>query len=128
MDQLIASPQAAISQTCSTLRAQGHDAIDNMASNIKSIMENALKNVKMNGLSFVGVLAENQTGCYFGEVQNLTTEFGTAKTQLILIGVTVVKNKYVFVDRFSVYTTSDAVADELAKLQSTVVSLQAANK
>jgi hypothetical protein len=128
MDQLVVSPEAAIHQACVALRAQGSQIVSSTSPDVKSIIEGALKSVKMNGVTFAGVFAEDQTACYSGQIQNMQATNGTQKTQLVLVAITVVKNKYVYVDRFSVYTTSDAVADELAKLQSTVVSLQAANK
>ena len=128
MDQLVPSAQATISQTCSGMRAAGQQVVSSISSDVKSIIENALKNIKVSSLSFAGVLAEDQTACYAAEVEGLKTEAGTEKIQLILIGVTVVKSKVLFVYRFSVYDPSADAKAQLAKLQSTVASLQAANK
>jgi hypothetical protein len=128
MDQLVPSPQAAVSEACSAMRTAGKQMVNSVSSDTKSIIENALKSVKVNGLSFAGVLAEDQTACYAAEIENLKTETGMEKIQLILIGFTVVKNKYLYVYRFSVYDPSTPVEGLLTKLQSTVALLQAANK
>jgi hypothetical protein len=126
-DQLVASPNAAIQQTCASLRAQGNEMVSNNTPNVKSIIEGALKNVKMNSVTFAGVFAEDQMGCYAGEIQNLHAANGTEKTQLILIAVTVVKNKYIYVYRMAVYTSSDIVTALLRELKNTVAALYAAN-
>jgi hypothetical protein len=127
LDRSVSSPQA-ISETCSGMRTAGKAMANSLTPTIQAIIENAVKTVKMNSMSFAGVLAEDQTACYAAEVQNLTTEAGTEKIQLGLLGVTVVKNKVIYVYRFSIYTPSADVKGQLAKLQSTVASLQAANK
>jgi hypothetical protein len=128
MDRLVPSAQAAVSETCAGMRTVGKQIVSSISPDAKSIIENALKNIKFNSVSFAGVLAEDQTACYAAEVESLKTEAGTEKIQLILIGVTVVKGKFLFVYRFSVYDPSADVKARLAKLQSTVASLQAANK
>jgi hypothetical protein len=128
MDQRVALPEAAIHQTCATLRAQGNAIVSNASSDIKSAIEGALKTVKVNGLSFAGVFAEDQTACYAGEIESMQTTTGTQKIQLIPIAITVVKNKTVFVYRMTVYTDPDMLDGLLAKLKNTVAVLYAANK
>jgi hypothetical protein len=128
MDQLVSSPRTMVSDTCAGMQTAGKAIADSLTPSLQSIIEHAVKTVKMNSMSFAGVLAEDQTACYAAEVQNLTTETGTEKIQLGLLGVTVVKNKSVYAYRFSIYTPSVDVKGQLAKLQSAVASLQVANK
>jgi hypothetical protein len=128
MDQMVPSAQAAVNETCTGMRTAGKQIVSSISPDAKSIIENALKNIKFNSVSFAGVLAEDQTACYAAEVESLKTQAGTEKIQLILIGVTVVRSKFLYVYRFSVYDPSADVKGQLTKLQSTVASLQAANK
>jgi hypothetical protein len=128
MDQLVAAPEDSIHQLCSTLRAQGSDVVSTVAPDVKANIESALKKVKVNNMAFVGVLAEDDTACYGAQIQRMQAENGADKTQIILIGITVLKNKYIFVDRFAVYASTDATSALLSKLQSTVAALYAANK
>jgi len=126
MDQL--APMSVIHDTCATLRTQGNDINSNIASDVKSKIESALNNVKMNSLTFVGVLAEDDTACYAAQIQKMRTETGTDKTQLNLMAITVVKGKAIFVTRYAQYTSSDATSGLLTKLKDTVAALQSANK
>ena len=127
IDQLITSPQASIQQVCSALREQGSRILANVVGDVKTNIEAALKNVKMNEASFVGVLAEDDTACYSAQVQKMQAQNGTDKTQIGLVAITVVKRKFVFVDRMSVYVDADATSALLAKVQATVAALYAAN-
>ncbi len=128
MDQLVASPEATIHQACATLRAKGSEIVSSTSPDAKSIIEGALKRVKMNSMTFAGVFAEDQTACYTGQIQDMQTANGTQKTQLVLNAITVVKNKSIFAYRMTVYTGSDMLSALLAKFKDTVVALYAANK
>jgi hypothetical protein len=128
MDQLVASPDTMIRQTCAELRTNGDQIVSNQAPDIKARVEETLKTVKMNEQRFIGVLAEDQTACYAGLIQKMRTETGADKTQIILIAITVVKNKQIFAYRMAVYTDSDAVTALLAKFKGTVAALYGANK
>ena len=128
MDQTISSPPAFVHEVCATLRAQGDEINSSVAPDVKSKIESALNNVKMNSLTFVGVLAEDDTACYAAQIQKMRTETGTDKTQLNLMAITVVKGKAIFVTRYAQYTSSDATSGLLTKLKDTVAALQSANK
>jgi len=128
MDQLVASPEAAIRDACATFRTQGNQIVSDTTPDAQAAIAKALKTVRMNSASFAGVLAEDPTACYAGEIQKLQTDKGTEKTQIVLIAVTIIKNKYIYVYRMAVYTDSDAVTALLEKFKDTVAALYAANK
>lgn len=128
MDQLVASPEAAIKETCETLRTQGNQIVANQAPDLKAKIEETLKKVKMNEVSFIGVLAEDANACYAGQLQKLTTDNGSEKTQIVLIGIAVVKNKNIFVYRMTVYKGPDTATNLLGTFKSTIAALYAANK
>jgi hypothetical protein len=128
MDQLVASPETYIQATCSGLRTQGNQIVAGISQDVKTSIESALKEIKMNSLAFAGVFDESKTACYAGEIQKLQTENRMEKTQLILIGIAVVKNKVFFVDRMTVYAGPDTAKNALAKLEDSVAALYAANQ
>jgi hypothetical protein len=128
MDQLVASPQAAIKDTCQTLRKQGSQLVANGTADMKSRIEETLKKVKLNEVSFLGVLDEDANACYAGQVQKMQVDNGSEKTQVILIGITVIKNKSIFVYRMAVYRGPDTAAGLLGQFKAMVATLSQANK
>jgi hypothetical protein len=120
-------PSETIQQTCATLRAEGNKIVSNEMPDLKARVEAALKKVKLNQTTFIGVLAEEPRGCYAGLIQQIHTEAGIDKTQLSLFAVTAVKNRTVFVYRFMLHTGSDTVVSGLAKLKKDVAAFHAAN-
>lgn len=128
MDQLVASPEVLIQNTCVALRAQGDQAVSNNAPDIKARIEETLKTVKMNELRFIGVLDEDRTACYAAMLQKLQNDSGAEKTQIIVFAVAVVKNKTILAYRFAVDAGADTAANLLAKLKDVVAALYAANR
>jgi hypothetical protein len=128
MDRVVASPKAFIHETCATLRAQGKELNSNIAPDVKSKIERALANVKMDSLEFVGVLAEDDTACYAAQIMNAHVSNGADKTQIVLLALAVVKSKFIVLNRYRVYVGADAASDLLAKWKDTVAALYAANK
>jgi len=124
MDKPVQEP---VKQTCATLRIQGDKLTSNQLPDMKSRIESALEKVKLNDMSFMGVLAEDPTACYAALLQKLRTEAGTDKTQVVIFATTIVKNKMVFVYRIAVYVNSGSVDAALAKLKTDVGGLLAAN-
>jgi hypothetical protein len=128
MSELVASPADAIKNTCASLRTQGSQIVANQAPDLKARIEETLKTVKMNEVNFLGVLAEDANACYAGQLQKMQTETGTEKTQIVLIGIAIVKNKNIFVYRMTVYKDPATATDLLGTFKSTISALYAANK
>jgi hypothetical protein len=120
-------PTETVQQTCATLRAEGDKIHAEQKPDAKSRVEAALKKVKVNESTFIGVVAEEPNACFAGVIQQLHTEAGTDKTQLTVFAVTTVKNRTVFAYRFAVYgpTSVDGLT---AKLKNDVAALHAANR
>jgi uncharacterized protein YqeY len=121
------APQETIAQACASGRKEIDKALSDVMPDIKARAEAALKNVKVNQMTSLGVLAEEPRACYGGLLQQVHTEARTDKTQLCLFALTVVKNRSVFIYRYSVHTGSDSVIAGLAKLKADVAALYAAN-
>jgi hypothetical protein len=120
-------PAEAIQQTCVTLREEGNKIVAKEMPDLKASIEAALKKVKMNQTTFIGVLAEEPRACYAGLVQQIHTAAGTDISELSLFAVTAVKNRTIFVYRFALNTGSDSVVAALAKLKNDVAAFYAAN-
>jgi hypothetical protein len=127
LDLIDKPPSETIQQTCATLRTEGNKIVSDEMPGLKARVEAALKQVKMNQTTFIGVLAEEPRACYAGLIQQIHTGAGTDKTQLSLFAVTAVKNRTIFVYRFTPHTGSDSVIRGIARLKSDVAALYAAN-
>lgn len=79
MDKLVASPEAAIKGTCQELRTQGSQITANQTPDIKARIEDTLKKVKLNEVSFLGVLDEDTNGCYAAQLQKMQTDNGSRR-------------------------------------------------
>jgi hypothetical protein len=120
-------PSETVAQSCGTLRAQGTKIASDQMPDAKRNIESTLKKVKYNEQTFVGVLAEDADACYAGLISKIRTEVGTDKTQLTLFAITIIKNRMVFVYRFTVYN-SNTVNKTLANLKIDVAAMVAANR
>jgi hypothetical protein len=115
-------------QTCASLRTQGEQTFSSIKDDMKTKMEEAIKNLKVNDQSFAGFLGEDPSACYVAMLQNLKAGDGKTITQLALLAITVVKGKFLFVNRYAPYANSDTVKDALAKHKLTIAALLAANR
>ena len=120
-------PSETIKQACASLRAEGEKILSNKMPDFKARIEAALTNVKVNQVSFIGVLAEEPRACYARLIQQVKTQAGTTKTQLNLFAVTTVKNRAIFVYRFAVYKDPDSITTMLPVFKKEVAAFFAAN-
>ena len=116
-----------IKQICAPLRTEGEKLFAGVTTDVKTRMETAFKDVKVNEMRFLGVLAEDASGCYFALLQKLRTEAGTDKTQVTVGTATIVKGKLVYYYSYAPYVNADTVTAMLTRHQSNVAALLAAN-
>jgi len=114
-------------QTCAALRAQGGRSFANLKSDAKTRMEESVRQMKVNEQRFAGFLGEEPTGCYIALLQKLKSEEGADVTQLTVLAITMVKGKFLFVNRYAPYLNPDTINETLAKLKTTIAALQEAN-
>jgi hypothetical protein len=131
--QYQAPPDAAASEetfkeTCATLRSQGGQTVADVKKDLDARMEDAVRHMKVNDQRFVGFLGEDPTACYVALLQKLEAEDGTEVTQLAVLAITSVKDRFLFVNRNAPYVNADTVTDTLAKLKGTIAALHAANR
>jgi len=117
-----------LKQKCASLRTQGEQIFSSIKDEMKSKMEEGVKQLRVNEQSFVGFLGEDPTACYIAILQKLSPPGGTEATQLTLHAETIVKGRFLYVNRYARYVNSDTVKDTLEKLKSTVAALLAANR
>ncbi len=115
-------------QTCAALRQRGGRSFANLKNEAKSKMEESIRQMKVNEQRFAGFLGEDATACYIALLQKLKAEEGPDITQLTVLAITSVKDRFVFVNRYAPFTNTDTVTDTLAKLKATIAALHAANQ
>jgi hypothetical protein len=120
-------PTESVGQRCKIPRARGNTIVAEQLPDIKARVESVLANVKVNEMSFIGVLAEDPNACYAGLIQKIRTEAGTDKTQLTVTATSIIRNRLIYVVRHAVYQNPDTVKAVLAKLKAEVAALIAAN-
>ena len=122
-----AANEETFKETCTALRSQGGQTVSNVKKDLKARMEEAVRQTKVNDQRFAGFLGEDATACYVALVQKLKAEDGTEITQLVVLAITSVKDRFLFVNRYSPYVNADTVTDTLEKLKATIAALHAAN-
>jgi len=122
-----AANEETFKETCAALRTQGGQTVSDVKKDLKSRMEESVRQMKVNDQRFVGFLGEDSAACYVALLQKLKTEDGTEVTQLTVLAITSVKDRFLFVNRYAPYVNADTVSETLEKLKATIAALQAAN-
>lgn len=123
-----ADPVEALKQICAKLRAEGEKLVSGVAPDMKSRVEKATKEVKVNQSRFMGVVAEEPTACYGAVAQRFKAETGKDVTIIGLFATTYVKGKLVYYYLFAPYRSAQTLSVQLAKHKPNVAALLAANK
>src|SRR6185503_4633610 len=118
----------ALKELCTHLREEGEKMMTGMASDLKQRVEQALKNVEVNQLRFLGVVAENADACYGAMVQRAKAQTGKDVTIVGLSASAFVKGKLVYYYLFAPYRSGQTVSTLLAKQKLNVAAFLAANK
>jgi len=123
-----AANEETFKETCAALRTQGGQTLSNVKKDLKARMEESVRQMKVNDQRFAGFLGEDPAACYVALLQKLKAEDGTEVTQLSVLAITSVKNRFLFVNRYAPFVSADTVNDTLTKLKATIAALQAANQ
>lgn len=122
------APEQTIKEICANMRAEGEKAVVGMASDMKTRIEQTLKEVKLNQIRFLGVVGEEPGVCYAVLVQRFKAYNGKDVTQVALYATTFVKGKIVYYYLFAPYQSNFTVPTLLARHKANVAALLAANK
>ncbi len=123
-----ADPAQALKQVCAGLRAEGDKTITSLTPDLNARIEQVMKAVKVSQTRFLGVVAEDATGCYAAIAQRFKTEAGTDKTQIALFAAAFPKGKLIFYYLYAPYRSGDTLTAMLAKHKANIAALLAANK
>jgi hypothetical protein len=93
---LPATPSEMITTMCAQLRAQGDNIVSTLTPDIRTRVENAMKDGKVNQMAFMGVLGEDPNACYASMLQRFRAETGAEVEQVVVFAGTIVKNKLVY--------------------------------
>ena len=126
--KLATASEDTFKQTCAALRTQGGQSIANMRKDLKDKMEESVRRMKVNDQRFAGFLGEDATACYVALLQKLRSEDGPDVTQVTVLAITTVKDRFLFVNRYAPYVNADSVNEALAKLKLTIAALLEANR
>lgn len=118
-----------ISATCDVFRKQGaaiiKDTGEQIANNFNSIEAFAGK-IQLNNQKMYGVLHEDKSGCYAGVVQKLQIK-NKAQTIFIILAITVVKGKIIYVYHSSGLKSGETITRLLKTSRETVAATLAQN-
>lgn len=120
-------PEEILKEICAGMRAEGEKRVVGMAPDIKTRIEQVLKDVKLNQVRFLGVVAEEPNACYAVQAQRFKAANGKDVTQVALYATTFVRGKLVYYYLFSPYQSNFTVTALLAKHKANVAALLAAN-
>jgi hypothetical protein len=123
-----ASPDDTVKQICAAQRQEGEKALNGVATDIKSRIEEAIRGVTVNQMRFLGVVAEEQGVCYAALAQRFKAETGKDVTLVSVYATTFVKGKLIHYYLYSPYRSAQTVASVLAKHKINVSALLQANK
>jgi trypsin-like peptidase len=121
-------PSETVAQACATLRHKGDQMLANRLPDVKARIESTYKEIKINEVSFIGVLAEDANACYAGLIRKIQTDVGTEKTQITVLATTLIRTKFVFTLRSSSYHNAQTIDAVLHNLKVDVAALVAANR
>jgi len=121
------TPQEVIKSTCDSLRSQGAEYLSSQQTAMATRVEQVLKDVKINEMKFLGVIAEDPLVCYAVMLQKMRTTLGTDKTQTIIFATMIVNQKLVYYYLFAPYSNSEGIMKMLLQHRSNVARLQAEN-
>ena len=117
-----------IKEACAAMRAEGEKILANMLPDVKARVTEVSRTLKVNDMTFLGVLDEDGTGCYAAMLQKFATEAGTDKTQVTVFTTAIIKGKVVYYYLFAPFESPDTVPAMLAAQKNNVAALIAGNR
>jgi hypothetical protein len=113
-----------VASKCSTLRITSKSPV---GTDVDARLASTIEKIKVNEAGPIGVIAEDDYGCYTATIIKAGTESGAQKVLVLLEAATVVRTKAIVVRRYAVYQNSNTVKAVLSKLKTDVAAFVAAN-
>ena len=114
-------------ESCDQMRAQGQKLSDDSTKNVNDNIHEANSKIDFQGQTFLGVLADDEHGCYVGLFQKYKAETGDAITQINVFYAGAIKEREVFFYVWTPYQDDSTVGKLLAEMKGHTNALKAAN-
>jgi hypothetical protein len=121
-------PADVLRKVCTGMRAKTDLDLAAIVQNRSVDMERLFQGVKINEIKFLGVLAEEPSICYTGQVQKLARASGVEKVQIAISTTLWLKQKLITYNLNAPYRSSDTISNLLSKHILNVTTLIAANQ
>jgi len=109
------------------MRAKGDERLAGIMRDRKSDIESIFKDVKINEMRFLGVLAEEADVCYTAQAQSFVTEAGVDKKQINISAATALRGKFVVFHLYAPFDGNTSVSKLLDQHKKNVAAFFAAN-
>jgi hypothetical protein len=120
-------PAAAVAEVCRQLRQHGDQLIEDSKADQTKRMEQAVKGLKVNEIRSLGVLDEDENGCYSGILQDLHSNIGIDKMQAGVYAISVVKGRMIYMYLYRLYDGPDSIKALTGVVKSTMRDLASVN-
>lgn len=123
----MAIPADAITKMCAVMRSKNDDDLAAIVRNSAPNIDRLFSGVKINEIKFLGVLAEEPTVCYSGQLSKITSASGEEKAQISVLAMILLKGNIMAYQQFAPYRSGDTILNLLGKNRANVAALIAAN-
>ncbi len=115
------------SAACAQMRAKGDQVNADLLPSIKENVSKAMKDVQLQGQTFLGVAGEDSNGCYVTFLQKFKAETGKNITQLNMFFMGSIKDRLLYVYLITPYVDDSTLGQLLALQKANTAALKAAN-
>lgn len=114
-------------EACDQVRAEGQKLSDRSTAGINDKIHEANKNIDFQGQTFLGVLGDDENGCFVGLFQKFKAETGAAISQVNVFYAASLKERQIFFYVWVPYRDDSTVNALLADMKGYTAALKAAN-
>jgi hypothetical protein len=120
-------PKVAIGQICQGLRKRGAQRYQDIPIEDVQRLERLADGLLVNEVRFLGVIGEDENGCYSALVEDAQATNGVAKAQAGVYATSLVKGKVVTFYLFAPYGGAETITRLMRTVKATMSDLQLAN-
>ena len=121
-------PEKMAKNFCANMNAVALRSMDHTLADPQKRSEQASKDLKLNEIKLLGMVAEDPLVCYTATMQKFRVGAREPTTQVAIIATTLVRSKVVQLYLFSPYTSGKTISQLLTKQRTNVSQLQRANQ
>ena len=122
------TPEKMAANFCANMNATAMRSTDYIPLDPQERAERVSRDLKLNEIKLLGMVADDPSVCYTATVQKFAVEAREPKTQITVIATTLLKSKVVQLYLFAPYTGGKSMAQLLTKQRSNVAQLQRGNR